>query len=277
MSLEQAVALLKSKSPKKFNPKIALVLGSGLSLLAERFTDSVAVPFHEIPGLPRSCVEGHKGEFVMGFLNETPVLCLNGRLHIYEGVPYSAIALLIRIVKGMGCENIIMTNSSGSLRADVGPGELMLITDHINFHPSNPLVGPNDDTVGPRFVGMDQAYDLNLRRVIHQAADALGSPIAEGTYISVLGPCFETPAEIHAFRVLRADAVGMSTVPDVIAARHCGLKVAVIAAITNFAAGMVENVELSHEHTLHHAAEAAKDLMRLVVATIGILSDDYAD
>lgn len=271
--LENAVELIQSKAPD-FKPKIGLILGSGLSRVADQLEHAIAIPFHEISGLPKSHVEGHKGQFVLGYLNDVPVLCLNGRLHVYEGVSYEAIALLVRIVKKMGCEQLLITNASGSLRTDVHPGELMLITDHINFQPSNPLVGHNDPEIGPRFFGMDNAYDLHLRQTIHDAADALEIKIAEGVYISVLGPCFETPAEIRAFRTLGADAVGMSTVPEVLAARHCGLKVAVIAAITNFAAGMVPDIELSHEHTLHHAKEAANDLMRLVVRTVGMLSDE---
>lgn len=243
-------------------PQLGIVLGSGLGGLADVLEDRLAVPYGELPGFPAIGVAGHGGEVVLGRLNGLPVACLAGRKHTYEGDP-AAMRVPIRTLKAIGAEALLVTNAAGSLRADVGPGRLMLISDHINMLGSNPLTGPNDDDVGPRFPSMRDAYDLELRAALHGAATAIGIELAEGVYLATAGPTFETPAEIRAFRVLGADAVGMSTVPEVILARHCGLRVAGVSAITNLAEGM-GGEELSHEQTLRNADVAARDLVRLV-------------
>jgi xanthosine phosphorylase len=188
---------------------------------------------------------------------------LQGRAHLYEGIPVTDLAVPVRTVRALGAETIVLTNAAGSLRGEVGPGRLMALTDHINMLGVNPLTGANDDALGPRFVGLGDAYDLELRRAMHLAAQAEGVELSEGVYLAVGGPSFETPAEIRAFKILGADAVGMSTVPEVIVARHCGLRVAAVSAITNLAEGMGDEV-LSHEHTLASAAVAAKDLARVL-------------
>lgn len=246
-----------------FTPRVGLVLGSGLGVLADLLEDKTVISYEELPGFPISTIAGHAGKLVLGYLQNVPVACLQGRAHLYEGVPSEKIKTLIRTFKALGCEIYLATNAAGSLRPEVGPGQLVAISDHINFQPGNPLVGFNDEDFGPRFVGMDAAYDVNLRQTMHLAAQKVGIILHEGVYLATLGPIFETPAEIRAFRILGADLVGMSTVPEVIIARHCGLRVAAISAVTNLAAGMSEE-KLTHEGTLHYATSAANNICRLI-------------
>jgi xanthosine phosphorylase len=243
-------------------PALGIVLGSGLGGLVDALENAVHVPYAQLEGFPEIGVAGHGGEVVLGRLNGLPVACLAGRKHVYEGDP-TAMRAPIRTLKAIGADALIVTNAAGSLRPEVGPGRLMLIADHINMLGSNPLTGPNDDAVGPRFPSLRDAYDPDLRATLHGCAAELQIDLAEGVYLATAGPTFETPAEIRAFRVLGADAVGMSTVPEVILARHCGLRVAGISAITNLAEGM-GGEELSHEQTLRNADVAARDLVRLI-------------
>jgi xanthosine phosphorylase len=264
-NMKEVLHVLKQRAPAGFVPKVGMILGSGLSSLAEQITDAVAVPYRQIPGLPTGGVAGHASELLMGYLNGMPVMCLRGRLHLYEGVAYDAVRTLVRMVKWMGADTLIVTGAVGSLRQDAGPGELMMIDDHINFHPGNPLVGHNDDTVGPRFVSMENAYDIDLQAKMQKAAKGLNIELHKGVYLSTLGPMFETPAEIRAFKKWGADVVGMSCVPEVILARHCGLKVACVTAITNAAAGMSDEV-ISHEGTLHFGEIGAQKLIKLIPA-----------
>lgn len=268
----QTAKIIKERTPD-FQPKIGLILGSGLGGLADQIQDAVSIPYTELPGFPVSTVAGHAGRLVLGQLGGMPVACCQGRVHAYEGTSAAAFKLFIRTLKLIGCEILLMTNASGSLRKEVGVGQLMLINDHINLHPGNPLIGPNDDEFGPRFFAMTDAYDSKLRERFHRTAKQLNIPLAEGVYVGVIGPCFETPAEINAFRTMGADAVGMSTVPEVITARHCDLRVATVAAITNLAAGMADE-QLSHEGTLHFAKQAAENLSRLIVAVIESLRNE---
>ena len=253
-------------------PRIGLILGSGLGGIAEQITNAISIPYHELPGFPISRVEGHAGQLLIGDFNGVPVACLQGRAHLYEGTQGEAIKTMIRTLKLLGCESLIITNAAGTLHSDVKPGTLMLISDHINFQGQNPLIGLNDEEFGPRFFPMDNAYDHGLRQEITEVAETGNITIATGVYISVTGPMFETPAEIHAFRHLGADAVGMSTVSEVIVAKHCGLKVAAISAITNLAAGMSEE-EISHNGTLEFGQIAAKDLQNLLTKLMGKWSD----
>lgn len=252
-------------------PRLALVLGSGLGAIADGVDDAVAIPYAELPGFPVGSVPGHAGRLVLGTLAGTPVAVLQGRAHLYEGTSVADLAVPIRTVRALGAEAIVLTNAAGSIRAEVAPGRLMLLVDHINLMGANPLTGPNEDALGPRFVGLGDAYDLQLRAGLHAAAADVGVELAEGVYLAVAGPSFETPAEIRAFRILGADAVGMSTVPEVIAARHCGLRVAAVSAITNLAEGLGEEV-LTHERTLAHAAIAAQDLQRVIARFV----EDFA-
>ncbi len=261
-----AADVLREQAPG-FQSRLGIVLGSGLGGLADVLADPVAVPYADIPGFPSSTVPGHAGRFVLGTLEGVPVACMQGRFHLYEGHPAAAIKLPIRTFAALGVESLLLTNAAGSLRAEVVPGSLMLITDHLNFMWTNPLVGPNDDEWGERFVGLEDAYDPELRARLLQIAGGLGIQLHEGVYCSLLGPLFETPAEIRAYRVLGADAVGMSTVPEVIVARHAGIRVAAISAITNLAVGMSAE-PIDHEQTLRGAAMAAADLTRLVRAFV---------
>jgi len=256
-----------------FKPKLGLILGSGLSSLADQIQNPIIIPYSELPGFPVSTVAGHKGCLVLGHLNDMPVACMQGRIHPYEGAPYSTFKSIIRTFKLIGCDTLILTNASGSLREHVGPGRLMLITDHINLHYGNPLIGHNDEEFGPRFFAMDNAYDPALRKRFHKIAETLEIKLAEGVYVGVPGPNFETPAEIRMYRLIGGDAVGMSTIPEVIVARHCGLRVAAVAAVTNFAAGM-SSEEITHEGTLHYGQIAAKDMARLITTVAESLHRD---
>lgn len=262
-TMAEVMGVINRYTPKGFVPKVGMILGSGLASLAEQIANPVSIPYQAIPGLQTGSVAGHASLLVMGQLSGEPVVCLRGRLHLYEGVSYDSIRTLVRIVKKLGVNVFIITCAAGSMREEVGPGDLMMITDHINLHPGNPLVGANDETIGPRFVGMEDAYDPNLQAVMESAAGRLNIPLHKGVYISTLGPSFETPAEIRAFQQWGADAVGMSVVPEVIIARHCGMRVVCVAAITNAAAGMSDE-RITHEGTLQHGEVAARKLTKLI-------------
>lgn len=226
-------------------PRTALVLGSGLGDLIDEAEDAVRIPYEDLPGFPHSGVSSHAGLLVAGRLGTTEVLMLAGRAHYYEQGDPAAMRPLLEALAGIGIEQLILTNAAGSLEPDMTPGSVMLITDHINFSGMNPLIGEQSER---RFVGLTEAYDAELRQRIENAATATGTPLHKGVYMWFSGPSFETPAEIRAARVLGANAVGMSTVPEVILARFLGLKVAACSVITNLAAGM-SGAELSHEET----------------------------
>ncbi|HSW94392.1 MAG TPA: purine-nucleoside phosphorylase [Gammaproteobacteria bacterium] len=262
VTMQETMETIRKYAPNFF-PEIGIILGSGLGSIAEQLTQPVTIPYQAIPGLKTGGVTGHASLLIMGYLNEIPVVCMKGRLHLYEGTSLDSLKTFIRIIKSLGAESLIVTAASGSLREDVGPGEMMLLTDHINFQPFNALVGANDETVGPRFVGMENAYDEELRIIVSRVAERMGFALPEGVYVSVVGPSFETPAEIRAFRTLGADAVGMSVVQEVILARHCGLRVLGLSAITNFASGM-QHEKLTHEGTLHFGEIAARKLGKLI-------------
>jgi len=252
-------------------PRVGVVLGSGLGAVADAVEDAVVVGYEELPGFPRPSVAGHAGRAVLGRVRGVQVAVLQGRAHMYEGGDLDALRAPIRALRAAGAEILVLTNAAGSLRPDVGPGSLMAITDHINMTGMNLLTGPNDEALGPRFPSLRDAYDPGLLAELRAAAGELGVPLAEGVYLGVTGPSFETPAEIRAYRTLGADAVGMSTVQETILARHCGLRVAAVSVITNLAEGMSEE-PLSHEQTLAAAETAAGDLTRLLLAFIPRLS-----
>lgn len=226
-------------------PRLALVLGSGLGGLVDAVEDAVRIPYAELSGFPQSGVTGHAGEIVAGRLAGLPVAMLSGRAHYYEHGDAAAMRTVLETLQGIGVTHLILTNAAGSLRAEMAPGALMLLSDHINFAGANPLIG---ETSERRFVGMSAAYDAGLRAALERAAEALGEPLHKGVYMWFSGPSFETPAEIRMARTLGADAVGMSTVPEVILARFLGLRVAACSVITNLAAGMAAG-ELSHDET----------------------------
>ena len=252
-------------------PRIGIVLGSGLGAVADAVADPTVLPYDRLPGFPRPGIAGHAGRAVIGELSGVPVAVLQGRRHLYEGPPPEGIRTPVRALRLAGAEVVILTNAAGSLRTELGPGSLMAISDHINLTGQNPLVGPNDDAIGPRFPSLRDAYDPELRAALHATADEVGVPLADGVYLAVSGPSFETPAEIRAFRTLGADAVGMSTVHETILARHAGLRVAAISTITNLAEGLSDQ-PLSHERTLRDAERAAGALAGLLTAFVGRLA-----
>jgi xanthosine phosphorylase len=248
-------------------PRVGVVLGSGLGAVADAVEDPVVVGYEELPGFPRPSVAGHAGRAVLGTIGGVPVAVLQGRAHLYEGGDPEALRTPVRALHAAGAEILVLTNAAGSLRPAVGTGSLMAITDHINLTGVNLLMGPNDDAIGPRFPPMADAYDPALLDAMRASARNLGLDLAEGVYLAVTGPSFETPAEIRAYRTLGADAVGMSTVQETILARHCGLRVAAVSMITNLAEGMGDE-PLSHEQTLRAAEAGAGDLARLLLEFI---------
>ncbi|WP_027865953.1 xanthosine phosphorylase [Massilia alkalitolerans] len=258
----EAAEVIKARKPG-FAPRAALILGSGLGVLAEQMTDAVSISYADLPGFPISTVHGHAGELVLGTLAGVPVVCMKGRGHFYEGYGAAVMTSAVRTFKLIGCEMLLVTNAAGSLRPEVDAGSVVVLNDHINLLPGSPMAGPNDERFGPRFFSMANAYDADLRAMIKETAAAKGITLHEGVYLACPGPNFETAAEIRAFKTMGADVVGMSVVPEVISARHCGLKVAGISAITNLAEGLTP-FPLSHEQTLKYAAIAAKDLVTLI-------------
>ena len=246
-------------------PRVALVLGSGLGGLVEAVENAVHLPYAELEGFPESGVSGHAGEVVAGSVGGTPVLLLSGRVHYYEKGDAAAMRPVLEVLKGIGIEQLILTNAAGSLREDLPPGSVMLIEDHINFSGTNPLIGEASDD---RFVGMTSAYDEGLRHRIETAAKAEGIEIGRGVYMWFSGPSFETPAEIRMARTMGADAVGMSTVPEVILGRFLGLSCAACSVITNYGAGMTGG-ELSHSETKDMAPVGGKKLQAILTRAIG--------
>ncbi len=253
-------ARLAGARPPIARPTVAMVLGSGLGDLAGRVEIAARIPFAEIPGFPVSAVSGHAGEVVLGELGGRTVLIVSGRVHYYESGDAGAMRPVIEAIAGLGIERLLLTNSAGSVREDIPPGSVMIIEDHIAFSGMNPLIGETSDA---RFVGMTSAYDPGLRASMAAAAERLGETVFGGIYMWFSGPSFETPAEIRMARVLGADAVGMSTVPETILARFFGLKVLAASVITNFGAGMTGG-ELSHEETKTMAPKGGAKLSHIV-------------
>ncbi len=284
MSYEQAAeaaAYIQSKYSGEC--KAAIVLGSGLGAFADELTNAARIPYEEIPGFARSTVEGHAGQLVLGEINGMAVAVQQGRFHYYEGYDMEQVMLPVRTFGLMGIKNLILTNAAGSLNSDMTPGSLMLITDHLNCLGVNPLRGPNDSRFGPRFPDMSEVYDREFQQIAHDEATAIAHERFEkghdetlidfmnrGIYCALSGPTYETPAEIRMYRHLGADAVGMSTVPEAIAARHQGMRVLGISCITNLAAGMSDE-PINHEEVMEtgaRVAEVFKELLRRVIRQI---------
>ncbi len=245
--------------------KTALVLGSGLGGLIDDVEDAVHIPYADLPGFPQGGVSGHSGELVAGTLSGKPIIMLAGRVHFYEHGNAAAMRPALEILAGLGIGTLILTNAAGSVDPEMAPGSVMLVEDHINFSGANPLIGETSDR---RFVGMTGAYDADLREALTNAADATGTPLHKGVYMWFSGPSFETPAEIRMARILGANAVGMSTVPEAILARFLGLRVAACSVITNFAAGMT-GAELSHQETKDMAPVGGARLATILRQAIG--------
>jgi purine-nucleoside phosphorylase len=263
--IDKAAAYIRSRIGEQ--KRIAIVLGSGLGDLANALQDAISLPYEDIPGFPVSGVASHAGALMAGHIDGAPLLLLAGRAHYYEHGDSQAMAVPIRTLKALGVETLILTNAAGSLRKDVPPGSASLITDHMSFSGLNPLIGVEGNS---RFVDLCDAYNPQLCDRIRAAAKTSGAELHEGVYVWFSGPSFETPAEIRATRVLGGDLVGMSTVPEVILARHAGLRVGAVSLITNYGAGM-ESEELSHAMTMRVAAQGAENIMKLFRAIIADL------
>ncbi|MCC5806714.1 MAG: purine-nucleoside phosphorylase [Opitutales bacterium] len=247
-----------------FRPRVGLVLGSGLGFFADERIDAVgSVPYADIPDFPRSTVEGHAGRWVAGTVAGQSVLCMQGRFHFYEGYGMEQLALPVRVMRELGVEIFLLTNAAGGVRDGMRPGDFMLLSDHINFMGANPLRGANADAFGTRFPDMSVPYDADLRALARATAADLGLALAEGVYLAVSGPSFETPAEIRAFRALGADAVGMSTVPECIVARHAGMRVCAVSCITNLASGLSGDA-LTHKEVAETAARVRRPFADLI-------------
>lgn len=264
-NFEQAALALRAVLKER--PRVGVILGSGLGGLADRLEAPVSLSYGQVPGMKASTAPGHAGRFVAGYLGGKYVLCMQGRLHFYEGHAMEDIVFPVRLMKRLGVETLIVTNACGAVNRDFAPGDLCLITDHINFLGTNPMIGPNRDEFGPRFFDMSEAYSPALRELALACGRELGIGLRQGVYLGYTGPSYETPAEIRAFRVLGADLVGMSTVPEVIAAHHCGLKTLAIGLVTNMAAGVTEK-KLDEQEVIDTAAARALTLQALVEAVI---------
>ena len=261
---EATVKFIKEKIGD-FKPEIGIVLGSGLGELADEYCD-IAIPYAEIPGFEASTVSGHKSRLVFAKINGKKVVMMQGRFHYYEGHPIQKVVFPIKVMKALGVKTVILTNAAGGVNPAFNPSDLMVITDHINHMNTNPLIGPNDDKMGERFPDMSEIYSPELIELTERIADKLGIDLQEGVYIAFTGPSYETPAEIRMARVLGADAVGMSTVPEAIVAKWAGMDVIGLSCICNSAAG-VSNIALSHEDVIH-AANIAKDRFKKLVKGI---------
>jgi len=254
-------------SRTKIRPRIALVLGSGLGAFADEFADSKKIPYQKIPCFPRSTAIGHAGQLIIGDVGGIGVVGMQGRVHLYEGYSAQEVAFPIRVFARMGVKAVILTNAAGGISLQYSQGALVAIRDHINLQGANPLVGPNDDRFGLRFPDMTRAYDSEFRRFISEEGQKLKLTLHEGVYLALAGPNYETPAEIHAFRTLGADLVGMSTVPEVIAARHSDMRVLGISCVTNMAAG-VTGAPLTAEEVFETGARVKNDFIALLRAVI---------
>lgn len=252
-------------------PAVGVVLGSGLGGLADELEDRVEIPYGDIPGWPVSTAVGHAGRLALGTLDGVPVAVMRGRVHLYEGVGADRAVFGVRVLGRLGIRTLVLTNAAGAIDESFRPGQLVLISDHLNLMARSPLQGENDDTLGPRFPDMSDAYDPELRRLARETAERLGMQVGEGVYAGWLGPQFETPAEIRFLRAIGGDLAGMSTVPEVIAARHLGLRCLGISVVTNMAAGISEG-KLGHEEVLAVGAEAQPRLTALLRALLPALA-----
>ncbi|HHV99266.1 MAG TPA: purine-nucleoside phosphorylase [Clostridiaceae bacterium] len=263
--IKEAASYIKSKLNNK--PQVAIILGSGLGPFADQIENAVVIDYKDIPGFPVSTVEGHAGKLVCGTISGKNVLAMKGRFHYYEGYEISQVVFHIRVFKMLGINDILVTNAAGGINTEFTPGDLMLITDHISFFAPSPLRGANIDEFGPRFPDMCEAYSKKLISIAENVAWKLNINIKKGVYAFAQGPMFETPAEIRALRILGADAVGMSTVPEVITARHAGMRVLGISCITNMAAGILDQ-PLNHEEVMITAKNVENNFSTLVKSII---------
>ncbi|MBN9526008.1 MAG: purine-nucleoside phosphorylase [Alphaproteobacteria bacterium] len=262
---EPSAAVVRARMPTGFVPEIALILGSGLGPLADAVAEAVVIPYAKLPGFPQPSVPGHGGTLHLGHLGGVPVVCLKGRAHFYEGHGSGVMRPAIAALAELGCRGIVLTNAAGSLDADMPPGSLMMLNDHINFAGTNPLIGDRGPDGGPIFLPMTDLYDRGIREIFAETAAGQDIDLFQGVYVWFTGPIFETPAEIRAARILGGHAVGMSTVPEAILARRYGMKVAAFSNITNLGAGMAPDETLSHHLTIDRARIGAAALQNLLI------------
>lgn len=261
---EHAARIVRSRT--KLEPRIAIVLGSGLGGFADDFEEPVGVPYEEIPGFVRSTAQGHAGRLVIGKVDEVPVVAMQGRVHYYEGYSLEEVTFPIRTFKLLGVKTLILTNASGGINVELSQGALMVISDHLNLMGDNPLRGPNDERFGPRFPDMSAVYAPELQQMVIEEARTIGVEVRRGIYGALSGPSYETPSEIHLLRSLGADAVGMSTVPEAIVARHMGLDVLGISCITNMAAG-ISDAPINHEEVMA-TGDRVRDVFALLLQRV---------
>lgn len=259
--IREAVSVIEGKT--RVRPRIAVILGSGLGSLAEQATDATVIPYTDIPHFHGTSVEGHAGKMILGYFQGIPTAFLQGRFHVYEGYPMEDVVFPTRTVAGLGIETLVLTNAAGGVNTRFRPGDLMIIEDHLNLMGDNPLKGPNIAELGPRFPDLTEAYNRDCIRHLEAAGKELDIPLHRGVYGAVLGPTYETPAEIRMFRTLGADAIGMSTVPETIAANHLGVRVCGVSVITNLGAGLSPN-KLSHQEVMDNSKLGALKLSRLL-------------
>ncbi len=270
---EEAAKFISSKS--SLQPAIAIVLGSGLGDFADEAADAVRISYPEVPHFSRSTAVGHAGQLVLGNIGASPVVIMQGRIHLYEGHPAHQVAFPIQVFARLGVRAAILTNAAGGINLDYGQGRLVLIKDHINLQGQNPLVGPEDERFGPRFIDMTEAYSRSYRQMTLAASKRLGIDVGEGVYAGLLGPSYETPAEIRYLRTIGADLVGMSTVPEVIVCRQMGIKVLAISCVTNMAAGILDQ-PLNHEEVLATGRRVSGQLTALLREVIPVIAQDLA-
>ena len=267
--LLQCFESIKERIP--FKPKVALILGSGLGDYGNTMDIVTTIPYKDIVGFPQSTVQGHKGQFLFGYVGQIPVVCMQGRVHYYEGYPITDVVLPVRLMKLMGAEVLFLTNAAGGVNTGYSAGDLMLISDHICMIP-NPLMGENISEFGPRFPDMSDAYDMELRDIVKCQAHKLGVTLQEGVYVQFSGPSYETPAEVRMARAIGGDAVGMSTAVEAIAANHMGMRICGISCITNMAAG-VQATPLDHAEVQETADRVASTFSKVVTASIIAIAD----
>ncbi|MBI1748924.1 MAG: purine-nucleoside phosphorylase [Acidobacteria bacterium] len=263
--VRQAVTFIRERT--KLEPQLGLILGSGLGYYADQLQSASSIPFSEIPHFPQSSIEGHAGKLVLGLAEGVPTIAMQGRVHYYEGYNLSEVTFPVRVMGALGVKTLIVTNAAGGINKKFSSGVLMIIKDHLNLMGSNPLIGPNVSDFGPRFPDMSDAYEKGLRKIAKQSAKALGLTVAVGIYAGLSGPSYETPAEIRMLRKLGADAVGMSTVPEVIVAGHMGIRVLGISCITNMAAGILPT-KLDHREVMETANRVRDQFTALLRAII---------
>ncbi len=271
---EHAAKFLLSQT--QLRPKIGLVLGSGLGGFADELSGATRVPYANIPFFPRSTAVGHAGQMVIGTSAGIPVAAMQGRVHLYEGYSAQEVAYPMRVFDQMDVHAVILTNAAGGINLEYKQGALVVITDHLNLQGQNPLAGPNDERYGPRFPDMSQAYWKPYREMALQAAKKLGKTLYQGVYAGLLGPSYETPAEIRYLRTIGADLVGMSTIPEVIAARHMGVKVLAISCVTNMAAGIIDQ-PITHDEVLETGERVKGDFLALLQAVLPEIAKDVKE